>query len=146
MVRQRAEQVTSAGGVVYRMENGSPLVLLIRDSYGNWGFPKGRVERGEQPADSAQREVREETGIADSTLRGEIEVIDWWFRWQGRLIHKFCHFFLIETQQSDTTPQREEGITECRWATFDDAITDISYTNARAVLHRARDMVGVSPS
>ena len=34
---------TSAGGVVYRREGAQPLYLLIRDSYQNWGFPKGHL-------------------------------------------------------------------------------------------------------
>jgi hypothetical protein len=38
---------TSAGGVVVRMSRAAdgerPLFLIIRDSYNNWGFPKGHV-------------------------------------------------------------------------------------------------------
>ena len=48
MTRARAQQEISAGGVVYRMERGVPLYLLIRDSYHNWGFPKGHLEQGER--------------------------------------------------------------------------------------------------
>ena len=44
-------------------------------------------------------------------LRGEIETIDWYFRFRGRLIHKVCHFYLMETTAADTRPQRNEGIT-----------------------------------
>jgi len=46
--RSHARDETSAGGVVFRMDAGQPLYLLIRDSYKNWGFPKGHVESGEQ--------------------------------------------------------------------------------------------------
>ena len=56
---------TSAGGVVFRVEEGRPLYLLIRDSYQNWGFPKGHLEAGERPEDAALREVSEETGLGD---------------------------------------------------------------------------------
>ena len=141
MTRSRAKRETSAGGVVFRVEDGRPLFLLIRDSYRNWGFPKGHVENGEAPEQAALREVQEETGLADLSLRGEVDTIDWYFRFRGRLIHKVCHFFLMETGQAETSPQRTEGITACRWAPYDEAREVISYANARGVLRRANEMI-----
>ena len=143
MTRSRAKQETSAGGVVYRMAQGEPLFLLIRDSYDNWGFPKGHLEPGERPEAAAAREVLEETGLPELAVRGEIETIDWYFRFRGRLIHKVCHFFLMETSHETTSPQRAEGITACRWVPYDEAIDAVSYANARSVLRRANEMVAV---
>lgn len=147
MARPRARQETSAGGVVFRMLPASegaiarPLFLLIRDSYRNWGFPKGHVEQGELPETAALREVAEETGLRELALRGPVETIDWYFRFRGRLIHKVCHFFLMETDRAETAPQRTEGITACRWAAFGEACEVISYANARGVLRRANEMI-----
>jgi 8-oxo-dGTP pyrophosphatase MutT (NUDIX family) len=141
MTRARAQRETSAGGVVFRKEDDAHLFLLIRDSYGNWGFPKGHLEDGERAEDAAIREVREETGLAALSLRGMIETIDWYFRFRGRLIHKVCHFFLMETTQAETAPQRAEGITACQWVAFPDATGAISYANARQVLHHAHEMI-----
>src|SRR2546425_10889688 len=52
--QRRAERETSAGGVVFR-RGGDAVVrfLLIRDSYKNWGFPKGHLEAGEAPPEGA---------------------------------------------------------------------------------------------
>ena len=136
-----ARDETSAGGVVFRIADGRPLFLLIRDSYQNWGFPKGHVESGEDPEAAAVREVIEETGLESVNLRGAIDTIDWFFRFRGQLIHKFCHFYLFETAQSRTSPQRAEGITACRWMPFEEAETLISYSNARDILKRAQEMV-----
>jgi 8-oxo-dGTP pyrophosphatase MutT (NUDIX family) len=132
---------TSAGGVVYRMIAGSPQYLLIRDSYKNWGFPKGHLKQGEAPADAAARETREETGLTRLELQGELGTIEWWFRFRGRRIHKFCHFFLFEGAEGDTTPQRAEGITECEFVGADVAMKRLSYANARDVLSRAQALV-----
>ena len=141
MTRARAQRETSAGGVVYRLHEGGALFLLIRDSYQNWGFPKGHLESGERAEDAALREVREETGIGDLALRGQIETIDWYFRFRGQLIHKVCHFYLMETSQASTNPQHAEGITACRWVAYEDARSAISYANARKVLGRAHEMI-----
>jgi 8-oxo-dGTP pyrophosphatase MutT (NUDIX family) len=143
MTRARAHRETSAGGVVYRVDAGaeSPLFLLIRDSYANWGFPKGHLESGEQAQDAALREVREETGLSELALRGTIDTIDWYFRFRGRLIHKVCHFFLMETSEAETAPQRAEGITACRWVAYAEAVESISYGNARQVLRHAYEMI-----
>jgi 8-oxo-dGTP pyrophosphatase MutT (NUDIX family) len=139
--RPRPKLETSAGGVVYRMQSGRPLYLLIRDSYKNWGFPKGHIEKGEQPSAAALREVAEETGLDQVEVRSDIDVIDWYFRFRGRLIHKVCHFFLMETSATRTCPQRAEGISACTWVPFEEAETRISYGNAREILRRAHDQV-----
>ena len=139
---RKAQRETSAGGVVVRRgDDGRVHYLLIRDSYRNWGFPKGHLEPAEPPADAACREVGEETGLADLMLHGPIKVIDWYFRFRGRTIHKYCHFFLFESKQGDPVPQADEGISACAWHPIDDAVKTISYDNARVVLKRADEMV-----
>jgi 8-oxo-dGTP pyrophosphatase MutT (NUDIX family) len=142
----RATLETSAGGVVYRVHHGEPLFLLIRDSYRNWGLPKGHLETDESPDAAAEREVREETGLEALTLDGEIKTIEWYFRFRGKLVHKVCHFYLMKTTSVRTKPQRDEGITACRWASYDDAMRLVSYDNAREVLTRANEMVGMQRS
>ena len=118
-----------------------PLFLIIRDSYDNWGFPKGHVEAGERPEAAALREVSEETGIVSLTVRTSIDTIDWYFRFRGRLIHKVCHFYLMVTELADTSPQRSEGITACRWESYEAAAQLVSYANARDVLRRAHELI-----
>ena len=125
-----------------RLANGVPLFLLIRDSYGHWGFPKGHLEPGERADRAAVREVIEETGLTAVSLLGSIATIDWYFRFRGALIHKNCEFFLIQRTTPATKPQKSEGITACRWTTLDEARRLIAYDNARDVLKRASEMLG----
>lgn len=138
----RARVETSAGGVIVRWQGAVPHVLLIRDPYEHWGFPKGHLEDGESPDAAALREVEEETGLAHLVLGPELATIDWYFRAGGRLIHKFCHFFLIESPHGETTPQADEGITACRWVPLGEALELISYDNAREVLRLAAERLG----
>jgi 8-oxo-dGTP pyrophosphatase MutT (NUDIX family) len=141
MVKRKPEREVSAGGIVFRRDpEGVLRFLLIRDSYDNWGFPKGHLEDGESPAEAASRETQEETGLGDLRLHGPIRIIDWHFRFRGRFIHKYCHFFLFQSQDGEAVPQRAEGITGCRWCTIEEALRDLSYENARGVLRRGGDM------
>lgn len=139
--KKKPREEVSAGGIVFRRDGARTFYLLIRDPYRNWGFPKGHLEEGEEPAAAAVREVAEETGIADVAMRSPIETIDWTFRFRGRQIHKTCHFFLMETSQRRTAPQGAEGITACRWATYEQAAKMIAYDNARAVLEQAHALL-----
>ena len=47
----------------------------------------------------------------------------------------------MRTDAAATCPQRDEGITACRWAPFEEAVALVSYANARAVLEQAQAMV-----
>jgi len=138
----RVVREVSAGGVVFRRYDDRMIrYLLIRDAYEKWGLPKGHLEDGESPADAALRETREEVGLPDLVLHGPIRIIDWRFRARGgRLIHKYCHFFLLESPAAEPVPQLTEGITAVRWCTLDEGLTDLSYDNARGVLRRAGEM------
>ena len=130
--------------MIVRWKGETPHVLLIRDAYQHWGLPKGHLEAGETPACAALREVREETGLGDLVLGPALHTIDWFFRARGRLIHKYCHFYLIEAPTGETCPQAAEGITACAWVPLLEALDQISYDNAREVLRRAVDEISAT--
>jgi len=139
--KSKAEREVSAGGIVFRRQlDRSARFLLIRDPYEHWGFPKGHLEGEETPVQAAHRESAEETGLNDLLLHGPIRIIDWHFRFRGRYIHKFCHFFLFESPAAEVVPQLDEGITDFRWLHLDEALELLSYDNARGVLKRAGEM------
>jgi len=140
--RTRARIERSAGGVVVREIDGQPHVLVIRDPYQNWGLPKGHLEGGEGSGEAAIREVGEETGLGDLVLGKELASIDWYFRAGGKLIHKFCMFYLMTSREGEPHPEAAEGITECVWLPLDEAAARISYDNARDVVNAAREALG----
>jgi ADP-ribose pyrophosphatase YjhB (NUDIX family) len=134
---RRSRIETSSGGVVFRRADCELIFLLIRDPYGNWGLPKGHLEGGETPIEAAVREVAEETGLAELDVIDQLPTIDWYFKDGQAIVHKFCHFFLMECPAGEARPQGEEGITECIWLPLDGALGTLSYENAREVLRAA---------
>jgi 8-oxo-dGTP diphosphatase len=59
-----SETVRAAGGIVVREgANGGEILIVHRPAYGDWSFPKGKLEPGEREEEAAVREVEEETGL-----------------------------------------------------------------------------------
>jgi 8-oxo-dGTP pyrophosphatase MutT (NUDIX family) len=59
-----SETVRAAGGLVVRQgRNGGEILIVHRPAYGDWTFPKGKLEPDEREEDAAIREVEEETGL-----------------------------------------------------------------------------------
>jgi len=59
----RGDDVTAAGAVVVRKDNGGEVLLVHRPKYDDWAWPKGKQEPGEHITTTAVREVLEETGV-----------------------------------------------------------------------------------
>lgn len=127
--------------MVFRRTGATVDFLLIRDPYENWGLPKGHIEGGESPEEAALREVEEETGLCELKVIAQLPTIDWFFRNRGKLVHKFCHFFLLECAGGDAVPQADEGITDCVWKPTDVALQTVSYANAREVMRAAAELL-----
>ncbi len=56
---------THAGGVVYRLKDATPELLLVTSKYDKsiWVLPKGHIEPGESSDETAIRETFEEAGV-----------------------------------------------------------------------------------
>ncbi len=131
----------SSGGVICRHRSDVLEVLVIKDSYGNWGFPKGHVEADESLAEAALRECREETGLTRLQIVAPLGSTDWYFRAGKNLMHKYCDYFLLEAAPDEMAkPQTGEGIRACVWMGPEEALERITYANARQVLSRALEL------
>ena len=131
----------SAGGVVFRRFGGMLKYLLILDGHGNWGFPKGHLEEGESASAAAHREIVEETGLSDLISHAALRQLDWTFQVTNALVHKRCVYFLFESTAGETCPQGEEGITQCAWFAYEDAIRKLTFQNTRTLLTEAAAIV-----
>lgn len=135
------EHKLSCGFVVVRPTDNGWLTLVLR-AFHHWDFPKGMREQGEDPLDTALREVREETGIDDLVL----EWNDRFFETGPYSKGKVARYYLGQTSLSDVvmgvspeTGQPEHH--EWRWVSFDEAY-DMGSPRVRQIVQWARQIVG----
>lgn len=131
----------SAGAVVFRRASGSPRYLLLRYPAGHWDLPKGNIEKGEEPLQTMVREVREETGITDlRVIPGFERKIEYFYRRDGRKVHKTVVFFLAETSVEKVTISFEHQ--DYGWFDFDEAMRIVTYPNARRLIKESEASMG----
>jgi 8-oxo-dGTP pyrophosphatase MutT (NUDIX family) len=134
----RGRRAESAGGVVFRRTAKGPEFALIRAN-GRWSFPKGNIEQNETPEVAALREIAEETGLPISRLRivSLLAPVKYAFRWEGILVFKTVHNYLVELDgEAAFRPQLSE-IEEARWFNAAGARRAISFKNSRETLDQA---------
>jgi len=126
--------LTHGGGIVIRREKGELVYLIItaRKNPNHWVLPKGHIDPGESPEQTAVREVAEETGV-------RAEVIDFagtiQFTKNGELVK--AGFYLMEyVSQSDAEEQREQ-----RWCSYQEALQLVTFEGYVKMLSRAHQMV-----
>lgn len=114
--------VLSAGIVIVRKERNTWKYLFLR-AYRNWDFPKGEVEPGEDAFQTAVREAKEETGIADLKFNWGKKYKETEPYRDGR---KIARYYVAETTRSEVkfSVNPELGMPEhheYRWIPFDEA-------------------------
>ncbi len=133
---------TSYGGVVVRRSpNGEDFELLTIVPRGTrvTGLPKGGADPGETPEQTAAREVREETGTTVD-VRERLGEVSYWYRRNGRRIHKTVHFFLCEYISGDTADHDHE-VDDARWIPLRDAERVLTYPAERRLAELAKSKI-----
>lgn len=160
MPRPRVVRAFSAGGVVFRLPPGLPVmeadaepeatpgsalagveVVLVgyrRDD--TWTLPKGTPKEGETVEETALREVSEETGV-QTRIVGDLGSIQYSFGRRGVRYDKEVRHFLMEATGGDVSLHDAE-YDEARWFGLAEATRLLSYANETEVVRRAETLIG----
>jgi 8-oxo-dGTP pyrophosphatase MutT (NUDIX family) len=139
------EREFSAGGVLVKMIRGRPMVAAIRPQGrppGVWALPKGNLDPGERPEETAMREVREETGVEGRLVEklGDVRYV--YSRRGGVRVFKVVSFYLLRAGRGRLgdieEPMRIE-VAEARWLPLDEAPRLLAYGGERQMAAKARD-------
>ena len=139
------EREFSAGGVLVRTIRGRLMVAAIQPQgkpQGTWALPKGNVDPGESPAETALREVHEETGVEGRLVEKLGDVRYTYTRRGGVRVFKIVSFYLLRAGRGRIGEIEEAmriEVAEARWLPLDDAPRLLSYGGEREMAAKARD-------
>jgi 8-oxo-dGTP pyrophosphatase MutT (NUDIX family) len=123
----------SAGGIVVH----EGLVLLIATAQGErWQLPKGRIEPGESPRQTAEREIREETGIVCRAAEALGEIEYEFTAGDGRAIHKRVTYFSCSYLGGSVRDYAREEVWIAAWLPAPVAVARLTFDNERRLLRR----------
>lgn len=123
----------SAGAIVYTFDNMKVRYLVIKDFHGNYGFPKGHLEKDETLLQAAYREIKEETGI-DVTIDPAFKETLIYTMPNGK--EKRSVYFLA-TYQDQEIKKQEEEVDEAFLLSFEEAMNILTFENMAKVLKKA---------
>ncbi|MEE8580608.1 MAG: NUDIX domain-containing protein [Myxococcota bacterium] len=124
--------LSHAGGIVFRDSGGRREYLLVRsrNALRHWVFPKGHIEAGESPEQTAEREVREEAGARVELVApvGESQ-----FDRPVERVH--VRYFSMRYQG----PCAADEERDTRWCSYEQALACLSFEEDRRLLHRLHE-------
>jgi len=160
MAHQRMAREISAGGVVLRRMQNRWWIAVIepqssrekREARGKtvWALPKGWVDAGEEPSNTAIREVREETGVNAEVITKLTDIKYVYVRtWgDGARVFKVVSFFLLvyrSGELGDIPPEMRKEVRRVEWLPLEDAARVLSYSGEKQVAKMALEWVSEHP-
>jgi 8-oxo-dGTP pyrophosphatase MutT (NUDIX family) len=132
----------SAGAVLVRRLGGRWMLAAIRPGgkpAGVWALPKGRIDEGERPEETALREVAEETGVHGRSL-GKLGDVRYVYTWEGERIFKVVSFFLVRYsggRLGDIPEAFRHEVAAARWLPLAEAPKLLAYGGERDMARKA---------
>lgn len=139
------EREFSAGGVLVKVIRGRPMLAAIRPRgkpEGLWALPKGKIDPGERPEETAVREVREETGVEGALVEKLGDVRYTYTRRGGTRVFKVVSFYLLRAGSGridEIDEQMRVEVDEARWLPLEEATRLLAYGGERQMAAKARD-------
>ena len=108
-----------------------------------WALPKGLVGEGEAPADTALREVTEETGVRGRLVEklGDVRYV---YVWEGERVFKIVSFYLVRYSSGrlgDIPEEFRHEVAETRWLLLEDAPRLLAYKGEKEMAAKALERI-----
>ena len=106
---------------------------------GTWALPKGLVDAGERPVETAAREGYEETGVT-SRVAEKLGDVRYVYTWDGERVFKVVSFFLARAGRGrigELPAGMETEVAEARWLALADGPRLLAYKGEREMAQRA---------
>lgn len=142
MARLRRERATSAGGIVVRVRDGRVQLVVgmrRRERGVTWTLPKGTPRPGETLAETAIREVGEETGLVVA-IRRPIGSIRYSFTVDDVRVAKTVHYFLMEPRGGHLA-RHDQEFARVRWVDLEAAPGLLTFETERELVARVADLL-----
>lgn len=126
----------TAGGIVFRRGpvSGDIEILLIQDAKDRWTIPKGHIEEGETSKQTAEREIQEETGLAEMKMMSWLGKINFRYRRQQSLVLMTTEIFLVHAHGDTDKIKPEEWMNGIKWFKATDALDKIEYEDIGKII------------
>lgn len=126
----------SSGGVVTRRRGTGFLVLLIKDGYGRWTWPKGNIRKKESSKEAAIREIGEEVGLKEIDIIEKVGRTQYFYKLNNILRFKTVYLYLCESKKARLAIQTSE-IESGKWFAPQEALERIEYKGSKNLLKKA---------
>lgn len=136
------EQQLSAGAIIFYKGKKGRKYLILKDGYGHWTFPKGIVEKTENPHDTSKREVKEETGLKNvEFISGFKQIHQYMFSFEGDLISKRVLWYLARSQSKRVKLSEEH--TDFKWCSLKTAVGFVDIKDNKELLKKADEFLEI---
>ena len=120
---------TTSGGIVFRRDkqSGAVQILLMQDAKNRWTIPKGHIEPEEEPKLTAEREIREETGLQEMKVYSWLGKVNFRYRRNHTLVLMTMHIYLVEGVGNTDALHPEGWLNDIKWLPAAEAVDKIAY-------------------
>lgn len=125
----------ACGAVVYTRIKNQIKYVIIKSLLGDYGFPKGHMEKDETEMETALREIYEETNLEPTIIKTFREVDEYPLPNKENVMKRSI-FYLAHYEDQDIKHQLEE-LHSAELMSYEEAMEALSFDSSKKILEKA---------